>query len=79
MVTRVTQGHAGLPLFMPAVAWFAFVAIQVVAVMRVFAEVMADGLAWQAAAAVGWLVALGPWVARLGSIYLAPRADGKVG
>ena len=28
MVTRVTQGHSGRPLVMPAVAWFAFIAIQ---------------------------------------------------
>lgn len=79
MVTRVTQGHAGRPLTMPAVALFAFIAIQVVAAMRVAAEVMPDSLAWQVAAAVGWLVAFAPWVARIGRIYLLPRADGKPG
>ena len=79
MVTRVTQGHAGLPLVLPRVAWFGFIAIQVVAVMRVIAELAPDPMLWQALAAVGWLVALGPWVARLGRIYLSPRADGKAG
>ncbi|MES2859526.1 MAG: NnrS family protein [Pseudomonadota bacterium] len=79
MVTRVTQGHSGQALVMPAAAWFAFAAIQVVAVMRVFAEVMPDGLAWKAAAAVGWLVAFLPWVARIAGIYLSPRSDGKPG
>src|SRR5688500_13514476 len=79
MVTRVTQGHSGRKLIMPAAAWFAFVAIQLVAVMRVFAEVMPDGMAWQAAAAVGWLVALTPWLVRIGRIYLSPRLDGKPG
>lgn len=79
MVTRVTQGHAGRALVMPKTAWFAFAAIQVVAVIRVFADVMPDGLAWQAAAAIGWLVAFLPWVARIGGIYLLPRADGKPG
>lgn len=79
MVTRVTQGHAGLPLVLPRVAWFAFVAIQVVAVMRVVAEFAPDAMLWQTLAAVGWLLALGPWVARLGRIYLSPRADGKPG
>jgi uncharacterized protein involved in response to NO len=79
MVTRVTQGHSGRMLVMPAAAWFAFVAIQLVAVMRVFAEVMPDGMAWQAAAAVGWLVALAPWLVRIGRIYLSPRLDGKPG
>lgn len=79
MVTRVTQGHSGRALVMPAAAWFAFAAIQLVAVLRVFAEVMADGMAWQAAAAFGWLLAFAPWVLRIGRIYLSPRKDGKPG
>ncbi|MBU8975774.1 NnrS family protein [Lysobacter sp. MMG2] len=79
MVTRVTQGHSGRPLVMYAVAWFAFVAVQVVALMRVMAEVMPDAYAWHVAAAIGWLLAFLPWVGRLGWIYLTPRADGKPG
>jgi len=79
MVTRVTQGHSGQGLYMPAVAWFAFVAIQAVAVMRVLAEVLPDTAAWQALAGLGWLVAFLPWVARIGRIYLRPRADGRPG
>lgn len=79
MVTRVTLGHSGRKMVMPGVAWYAFWAIQAVAVVRVFAEVVPDGPAWQAAAAVGWLLAFVPWVARIGRIYLAPRADGKAG
>lgn len=79
MVTRVTQGHAGQQLFMPAVAWFAFVAIQVVAVIRVLAESFPDVMAWHAVAGIGWLVAFLPWVLRLGRIYLSPRADGRPG
>lgn len=79
MVTRVTQGHAGQQLYMPPVAWFAFIAIQVVAAMRVAAEALPDQGAWQALAGLGWLVALLPWVARIGNIYLRPRADGRPG
>lgn len=79
MVTRVTQGHSGRPLVMPAVAWFAFVALQVVAIMRIVAELMPDAYAWHFAAAIGWLLALALWVARLGWIYLSPRRDGKPG
>jgi uncharacterized protein involved in response to NO len=79
MVTRVTQGHSGRPLVMPAVAWFTFVAIQLVAVTRIVAELMPDAYAWFAVAAVGWLIAFAPWVARLGGIYLAPRIDRKPG
>ncbi len=79
MVTRVTQGHSGRPLVMPAVAWWTFVAVQVVAVMRVVAELRPDTMWWQVAASIGWLLAFLPWVARLGHIYVSPRADGKPG
>jgi uncharacterized protein involved in response to NO len=79
MVTRVTQGHSGRPLVMPAAAWFAFVALHAVAVVRIAAERTADPYAWFAVAAIGWLVAFAPWVARLGWIYLTPRADRKPG
>lgn len=79
MVTRVTQGHSGRPLVMPKVAWYAFWAIQGVTLMRLGAELADDGMTWQALSAAGWLVALAPWIVRLGRIYLAPRADGRPG
>lgn len=79
MVTRVTQGHSGRPLIMPIVAWFAFAAIQVVAVIRILGELTRDPFAWFAIAAVAWLVAFAPWVVRLARTYLAPRADAKPG
>lgn len=79
MVTRVTQGHSGRALVMPPLAWFAFIALQIVAVMRVVAEIAPDALMWQALSAIGWLLALLPWVAHIGRIYLSPRADGRRG
>lgn len=79
MVTRVTQGHSGLPLVMPRAAWFAFATIQLVTLLRITAELAPDNMAWQAVAALGWLLAFAPWVLRIGRIYLAPRADGKSG
>ena len=79
MVTRVTQGHSGQPLKMYGIAWFAFVAIQIVASMRILAEVLPDPGLWQALSAIGWLLALSPWVARIGHIYLTPRRDGRPG
>jgi uncharacterized protein involved in response to NO len=79
MVTRVTQGHSGRPLVFGGVAVFAFVVIQVVAAMRVAAELVPDQMAWQAAAAIGWLLAFAPWVVRSLNIYLTPRADGRPG
>ena len=79
MVTRVTQGHSGQMLVMPKVGWFAFATIQLVALLRIFAEVLPDAPAWQAVAALGWLCAFAPWVLRSAAIYLRPRADGKPG
>ncbi|UNK58337.1 NnrS family protein [Pseudoxanthomonas daejeonensis] len=79
MVTRVTQGHSGRPLQMYPIAWFAFIAIQLVATLRILADVLPDPGLWQALAAVGWLLALSPWVARIGHIYLTPRRDGRPG
>jgi uncharacterized protein involved in response to NO len=79
MVTRVTQGHSGRPLVLGKVAAFAFVVVQLVAVLRIAAELVPDSLAAQAVAAVGWLVAFVPWVLRSSWIYLTPRADGASG
>ena len=79
MVTRVTQGHSGRPLVMPRVALYAFVAINVTAVLRIAADIAPDTLGWQAASAVAWLLALAPWIANIGRIYLSPRADGRPG
>jgi uncharacterized protein involved in response to NO len=64
---------------MPKAAWFAFIAIQLVAATRIGAEFARDAMQWQTIAALGWLVALLPWVTRIGRIYLSPRKDGKPG
>lgn len=79
MVTRVSQGHSGRPLTMPAVAWLAFIVIQFSAVLRIAAELRADTWAWQAWAALAWLAAFLPWVLRNAWLYLTPRADGAPG
>ena len=49
------------------------------AVTRVVAELMPDFWAWQAAAALGWLLAFLPWALRSAWIYATPRADGRPG
>jgi len=79
MVTRVTQGHSGQRLVMPNAAWWAFIAVQLVAIIRIAAELANDPMAWMAYAAIGWLLAFAPWVLRIGRIYLSPRTDGKPG
>lgn len=79
MVTRVTQGHSGRPLELGHVAAFAFVVVQAVAILRIAAELLPHGSFWQIVAAVGWLLAFVPWVARSSWIYLTPRADRRPG
>jgi len=79
MVTRVTQGHSGRPPVLGRVAAFAFVLVQLIAVVRVVAEFVQDSLFWQAVAGAGWIIAFMPWVLRSTWIYCRPRADGRVG
>jgi uncharacterized protein involved in response to NO len=79
MVTRVTQGHSGRPLMLDGIAAFAFAAVQLVAITRIAAEIAADSFAWQAIAALGWLLAFLPWASRSAWVYLTPRTDGKNG
>lgn len=79
MVTRVTQGHSGRPLVLGKTAGFAFVVVQLVASIRVLAELVPDSLGWHAIAASGWILALLPWVVRSSRIYLSARIDGQPG
>ncbi len=79
MVTRVTQGHSGRPLQMGAVAWLCFGLLQLVALLRIRAELGGDAHLWLVIAAYGWLLAFLPWVLRSAWIWLTPRVDGKPG
>lgn len=79
MVTRVTHGHSGRPLQMHPVPWLCFVLLQLVACVRIRAELGGDRYLWLVIAGAGWLVAFLPWVLRSAWIYLTPRTDGKPG
>jgi uncharacterized protein involved in response to NO len=79
MVTRVTQGHSGRPLEMGAIPWVCFGALQIVALLRIGAELARDQGLWLVIAAFAWIAAFAPWVLRSAWIYLTPRADGKAG
>jgi len=79
MVTRVTQGHSGRPLEMGPIAWLTFALLQLVAVLRIYAEFASDAPRWLVIAAFGWLLAFAPWVVRSLRIYVTPREDGKAG
>jgi len=79
MVTRVTAGHSGRVLELGPVATLTYALVQVVAVLRIAAELQADAMAWMAIAAAGWVVAFLPWVLRSAWIYLTPRIDRRPG
>jgi uncharacterized protein involved in response to NO len=79
MVTRVTQGHSGRPLQMGRIAWLTFALLQLVALVRIGAELSSSASEWLLVAALGWIIAFAPWVLRSLWIYLTARADGKPG
>lgn len=79
MVTRVTQGHSGRPLEMGRIPWLTFAALQVVVLLRIWAELARDSYLWLAIAAFAWVAAFLPWALRSLWIYLVPRLDGKPG
>jgi uncharacterized protein involved in response to NO len=83
MVSRVSLGHSGRPLEADALTWGCFLAVLVTAALRVGADL--PGVPEEARAmltwlsALGWLLALFPWVVSYLPLYLAPRADGRPG
>ncbi len=79
MVTRVTQGHSGRPLEMGRIPWLTFCLLQVVVIVRLYAEFSADMPRWLVVAAFGWLLAFLPWVLRSLWIFVTPRVDGRPG
>lgn len=79
MVTHATQGHSGRPLQMHPPPWLCFVLLQLVAFVRIRAELGGDRYLWRVLAGAVWLIALLPWVPRSAWIYLTPRADGRPG
>lgn len=79
MVTRVTAGHSGRPLHLGRLGAFAFVGMNIVALLRLAAGFSDQPLAWWQASAAGWVLVFLPWVLRHLWIYLVPRADGRPG
>lgn len=81
MATRVTLGHSGLPMKVDNSIKLTFVGLQLVAMLRVLADILPmqarHGLYFAAGAV--WLVCFAPWVARYLPVYWRPRADGRPG
>lgn len=79
MVSRVTKGHAGRPLSLSRIDLMAFIAIQLVAVLRIGAELSSDLFFWNGVAALAWVLVLLPWVVSNGRIWSRARIDGRPG
>ncbi|MBI4808872.1 MAG: NnrS family protein [Nitrosomonadales bacterium] len=81
MGTRVTLGHSGLPMKVDVPIRLMFAGIQVVALMRMLADILPvqSGYWLYVAAAAVWLACFIPWVLRYLPAYWRPRADGQAG
>jgi len=81
MATRVTLGHSGLPMKVDMPVKLMFAGMQLVAVLRVLADMLPmPGTYWlYIAAAAIWLACLAPWSLRFLPVYWQPRADGRAG
>ena len=79
MVTRVTLGHSGLPMKAGYSIRVLFMGLQLVAMLRVMADILPisarNGV--YLAAGVGWLACFGAWAIFHVPIYWRPRADGQ--
>jgi uncharacterized protein involved in response to NO len=64
---------------MGPIPWLTFGLLQIVAALRIYAELAPDMQRWLVVAAVGWVVAFLPWVLRSIWIYARPRLDGRPG
>ncbi len=81
MGTRVTLGHSGLPMKVGRPIELMFMGMQLVALLRVLADMLPAqvGYWFYMAAASLWLVCFTPWVLRYLPAYWRPRADGQPG
>jgi uncharacterized protein involved in response to NO len=81
MGTRVTLGHSGLPFNIDTPIKMMFIGMQLVALMRVLADVLPlqNGYVWYVVSAIVWLACFSPWVWRYLPAFWRPRSDGQPG
>ncbi|AKV04576.1 NnrS protein involved in response to NO [Labilithrix luteola] len=81
MMARVALGHTGRKIVAPRRATWAFAAMSLAAVVRVFAPVLAPSsyLAFLTAAGALWTVAFLLYLLDYMPMLIAPRVDGKAG
>ena len=81
MMSRVSLGHTGRPLEVPAYLSVAFALVFVAAIIRAFGPLLDMALtlwAWRLAAVL-WMVAFALFLLRYVPVLLRPRVDGKPG
>ena len=81
MATRVTLGHSGLPMKVGRPINLMFIGIQLVAILRVLADILPiqTGHWLYVAAGAVWLACFGSWAVRYFPVYWRPRTDGRPG
>ena len=81
MATRVTLGHSGLPMKVDTPIRLMFAGVQLVALLRVLADMLPmQNSHWlYFAAGTVWLGSFIPWVLRYLPVYWRQRADGRPG
>ncbi|MRR49619.1 MAG: NnrS family protein [Rhodocyclaceae bacterium] len=79
MGSRVTLGHSGRPIVADRVMWGCFWAIQLAALVRIGAELLAGAGALSLLAALIWLGAFVIWAWHYGPALWKPREDGLPG
>jgi uncharacterized protein involved in response to NO len=81
MATRVTLAHSGLPMKADTPIKLMFVGVQIVAVLRVLADMLPiQNTHWlYFAAGTLWLLCFTPWMLRYLPVYWRQRADGRTG
>jgi uncharacterized protein involved in response to NO len=80
VMTRVSLGHTGRALILPAGAWLIYLAISLSALVRVLASAGLFEGRWPLwLAALGWVVAFALFLYHYTAILVSPRADGRTG
>jgi len=79
--TRVTLGHSGLPMQVDKPVKLMFIGIQLVAILRVLADMLPvqTGYWLYVVSAALWLACFSPWALRYLPVYWRPRVDGQAG
>lgn len=81
MMVRVTLGHTGRAMVASPPAVLAFWALNLAALVRVAGPLLWPGwsAAWWTLSGILWVLAFGVFLAVVGPLLLAPRADGRPG